>query len=78
MERLRTQSIERWRKAYRNEWLLIEVDRFDPRTTTPLSGRLVAHSKRRDPLEQRAARAKGLVYLVHGSDTLPRGYAAAF
>jgi len=58
--------------------LLIEVDRFDPATTSPLTGRLVAHSKLRDPLEQRAARLKKLIYLVHGSDTLPQGYAAAF
>ena len=78
MQSHQSQEIERWRHRFPQEWLLIEVDRFDPRTTTPLTGRLLAHSKRRNPLEQRAARAKGLLYLVHGSDTLPRGYAAAF
>ena len=72
------ERIERLRRAFPNDWLLVEVDRFDPRTTTPLTGRLVAHSKRRDPLERRAAHMKGLIYLVHGSDTLPQGYAAAF
>ena len=78
MQPPRSQEIDRWRRRFPQEWLLIEVDRFDPRTTTPLTGRLLAHSKRRDPLEHRVARAKGLLYLVHGSDTLPRGYAAAF
>ena len=70
--------IERFRRAFPNEWLLVQVERFDPRTTTPLTGRLVAHSKTRNPLERRAAHMKGLIYLVHGSDTLPQGYAAAF
>ena len=32
----------------------------------------------RDGLGKQAARAKGLIYLVHGTDTLPQGYAAAF
>ena len=78
MKRQPTQPIERLRRRYPNEWLLIQVNRFDRRTTTPLTGRLVAHSKLRDGLEQRTARAKGLIYLVHGSDVLPQGYAAAF
>ena len=74
----RPQSIARLRRAFSNEWLLIDVDRFDSRTTTPLTGRLLAHSKLRDPLEKQAAQSKGLIYLVFGRDTLPQGYAAAF
>ena len=74
----RPQPIARLRRAFPNEWLLIDVDRFDARTTTPLTGRLLAHSKLRDPLEKRAAQSKGLIYLVFGRDTLPQGYAAAF
>ena len=71
-------SIKKIRRRHKNEWLLIDVDRFNARTTTPLTGRLLAHSKRRDPLEKKSASAKGLIYLVYGSDTLPQGYAAAF
>lgn len=73
-----SRQIGRLRRAFPREWLLIEVDRFDPTTTTPVTGQLLAHSKRPEPLEKRAARAKGLTYLVFGSDTLPKGYALGF
>lgn len=81
MKRAKSQRIERLRRAFPHEWLLIEVDHFDARTTTPVTGRLLAHSQLRDPLEHQVARAKHtkrLTYLVFGSDTLPQGYAAAF
>lgn len=78
MRAANVQPIEQLRKAFPKEWLLVEVARFDPKTTTPLAGRLRAHSPSRDLLERQAARAKGLIYLVYGTDTLPQGYAAAF
>ena len=78
MRRKTPQPIAHLRHTFPDEWLLIAVDRFEPKTTTPLTGRLLAHSKLRDPLEHQAAKTKGLVYLVFGSDTLPHGYAAAF
>lgn len=81
MKRAKSQRIQQLRRAFPDEWLLIEVDRFDARTTTPLTGRLLEHSKLRDPLEHKAAKAKNtkrLMYLVFGSDALPQGYAAAF
>jgi len=78
MKQASVRPIARLRRTFPNEWLLIEVRRFDPHTTTPVTGRLVAHAKLRDSLEARASQAQGLLYLVHGSDTLPHGYAAAF
>lgn len=74
----RALPIEQIRRRYRRQWLLIAVDRFDRRTTTPLTGRLLAHSRRPEPLEKRAVQTKGLTYVVFGSDTLPKGYAVAF
>ncbi len=74
----RVQPIGQLRRAFPDEWLLIAVERFDRRTTTPLTGRLLAHSKLRDSLEKQAAKTGGLAYLVFGSDMLPQGYAAAF
>ena len=78
MKRRQSQPIEKLRRRFSDEWLLVQVDQFDPQTTTPLTGRLLAHSKLRDTLEQEVTRRKGLIYLVYGSDTLPQGYAAAF
>ncbi len=75
---MKSTPIAKIRQRHKNEWLLIEVDRINLRTTTPLTGRLLARSKLRDPLEKRASASKGLIYLVYGSDTLPHGYAAAF
>ena len=73
-----SRPIEQIRRRYKREWLLIAVDGFDRHTTTPVTGRLLAHSKRPEPLEKQATLAKGLTYLVFGSDTLPEGYAIAF
>ena len=78
MKQPRVQHIERLRRAFPNEWLLIAVDRFDPKTTTPVTGCLLAHSKRPEPLEKQAVHTTGLTYLVFGSDTLPKGYALGF
>ena len=78
MNQRRTRPIAQLRQTFPDDWLLIQVEKFDPRTTTPLRGRLLAHSKLRDPLEKKATRRKGLLYLVYGSDTFPQGYAAAF
>lgn len=75
---MKSQPIAHIRRRYRDEWLLIQVERFDRRTTMPVTGRLLAHARRPEPLERKAARAKGLTYLVFGSDTLPKGYAVAF
>jgi len=78
MKSAMVQPIQRLRQRFPDEWLLIAVDRFDSHTTTPLTGRLVAHSKSPDLLEKQAVRTKGLTYLVFGRDTFPQGYAAAF
>lgn len=78
MRTLKSQPIESLRKQFQREWLLIAINRFNPRTTSPITGRLLAHSKPRDPLEKRAAQTNEFVYLVFGSDTFPQGHVAAF
>lgn len=47
---MKSQKIETLRKRFHNEWLLIAVDETDEATTTPLTGRLLAHSKNRDEI----------------------------
>jgi hypothetical protein len=44
METQISQKIEDIRKQFHKEWLLIAVDEMDKATTTPISGRLLAHS----------------------------------
>ena len=73
-----SQLIDRIRRRFHREWLLIAVDRVDPRTQEPIRGRLLAHSPRRDDIYDRLVNAKGLTVAVYSEKTLPQGYAVAF
>lgn len=75
---MKTQNIEQIRRRFHREWLLIAVDRLDAKTQTPLSGRLVAHSPRRDDIYDRLVKARGLSVAIYSEKTLPQGYAVAF
>ncbi len=75
---IKSQEIETLRKKFPKEWLLIEVDKMDEATTTPLTGRLLAHSKNRDEIYKKQMEYKQLVYLCYSEDKLPKGYALAF
>ena len=75
---MKHQPIEQIRKRFRREWLLVAVDRLDPRTQVPLSGRLLAHSPRRDEVYKRFISARGLTCVLYSDKTLPQGYAVAF
>jgi len=73
-----TVPIERIRRRYRREWLLIAVDELDEATTTPVRGRLLAHSKDRDAIYDRLLRMRVRLPLVtYSEDTPPKGYALA-
>lgn len=71
-------NIQKLRKKFRREWLLISVDEMDESTTTPLKGHLLAHSKDRDEIYQKMLRYKHNTFLTYSEDTLPKGYAVAF
>jgi len=73
-----SRTIEQIRKPFRREWLLIAVDRLNPRTQVPLSGRLLAHSPHRDEIYSRLVTAKGLTFVLYSEKALPQGYAVAF
>ena len=75
---MKNQPIEQIRKRFRREWLLVAVDRLDPRTQIPVSGRLLAHSPRRNEVYKRLVSARGLTCVVYSDKTLPQGYAVAF
>lgn len=74
----RFESIEKIRKRFHKEWLLIAVDRMDRETTTPLTGRVLAHSPRREEVHDAMLHRKGLALITYSEDRLPAGYAVAF
>lgn len=75
---MRSQKIETIRKKYHREWLLIAIDKMDESTTTPLTGRLLAHSPHRDEIYRKEMKCKRHTLTVCSEDTFPKGYAAAF
>ena len=77
---MQSKKINSIKKRYRREWLLIAVDKVDESTTTPLMGRLLAHSPRRDEVYRKllSAKRKWPVLVSYSEDTLPKGHAAAF
>lgn len=76
---MKSEKVETIRKKHRREWLLISVDKMDDSTTTPLSGRLIAHSPFRHEIYQKLARFKrpGRIFVEYSEHSLPKGYVAA-
>jgi hypothetical protein len=75
---MKSQPINRIRKRFRHEWLLIAVDQLDRASTTPKLGRLLVHSPNRDEVYQAMLRHKRLTLVTYSDDKLPTGYAVAF
>lgn len=75
---MRSQKIEKIRSHFRREWLLIAVDKMDERTTTPLTGRLIAHSRNKDEIYKKETKRRGNTLTIYSDEGLPEGYAAAF
>jgi len=71
--------IDRIRRQYKRQWLLIAVHKLDEATTTPTHGRLLAHSKDREAIYDRLLHTRVRLPLVtYSDDTPPKGYAVAF
>ena len=75
---MKNEPFDRLRKRFHREWLLIAVDRVDPKTQVPLSGHLLFHSPHRDEIYNRLVKGRGLTVAVYSEKTLPQGYAVAF
>ncbi len=77
---MKSNKIESIKKQFRHEWLLIAVDAMDESTTTPLTGRLLAHSPHRDEVYKKllSGKRKWPVLVSYSEDTLPKGHVAAF
>ncbi len=75
-----TQKIETIKKKFHREWLIIAVSKVDEATTTPISGKLIAHSPRRDDIYKKllSLKRKWPVLISYSEDTMPKGFIAAF
>lgn len=75
---MKNEPIDKIRRRFRREWLLIAADRVDSRTQVPLQVRLLAHSPHKDEIYDRFVKAKGLTFVLYSEKILPKGYAIAF
>jgi len=77
---MKSQKIEKIKKRFNREWLLIAVDKVDESTTTPVSGKLITHSPHRDEVYHKLLSFKHIrnILVEYSEDRLPKGYAAAF
>lgn len=77
---MKTEKIETIKKRFHRQWLLIAVDKVDEATTTPISGKLIAHSPHRDEIYRKllSSRQRHNILVECSEDRLPEGYAAAF
>ena len=80
MQTLKSEKIENIKRKFRREWLLIDIDRMDESTTTPISGRLIAHNPRRASIYKILLKSPQIKRpLVECSaDDFPKGTVAAF
>jgi hypothetical protein len=74
----KSEPIERILKRYKNEWLLIDLDKIDEKTLKPKTGRLVQHSPSKDELSKTLITHKGHLFQVFSGPLLPAGFQAAF
>ena len=77
---MKSQKIEAIKKRFHRQWLLIAVDKIDESTTTPISGRLIAHTHHRDEIYKKllSLKRRWPVLVSYSEDTLPKGFVAAF
>lgn len=75
---MKTEQIETIRKRFDREWVLVAIEKMDRATTTPVTGRLLAHSPHRHEIYARSRRYPKPALIVFSEDTFPKGFAAAF
>ena len=68
---MKSQPIDIIRKRFDREWLLIAIDRMDEATTTPLSGRLLAHSPHRAAIDRASIKYPKRALVIFSEDNFP-------
>lgn len=75
----KSEPIEKIRKRFKKEWLLIELDKVNERTLKPKTGWLIGHSPRKeDLLETMKTHQCRRLYMDYSGPVLPVGFQAAF
>ncbi len=76
---MKIERIETIKKRYHREWLLIVVDKVD-KFTTPISGKVIAHSPHREDIYQMLIKPPKVKKLLveYSEDSFPEGYVAGF
>lgn len=74
---MKSEPIQKIRKRFHREWLLIAVDEMDPSVPVLRRGHLLSHSKDRDEIYRAMMRHKELTLVAYSDDRLPAGYALA-
>ncbi len=72
------QRIDDIRKNFHREWLLIAIDSLDQKTTTPLTGHLIAHSAHQEDILKESITYKGLALVDYSEDEPPPDTAYIF
>lgn len=77
---MKTEEIARIKKRFHREWLLIQIEKTDKSTTTPLYGKLITHSPHRDEVYHILFKSPWIrkALVEYSEDSFPKGYAAAF
>ena len=77
---MKSQKIEVIKRRYHREWLLIAVDKIDESSTTPISGRVIAHNPHRDEVYRKllSLKRRWPMLVSYSEDTMPKGFVAAF
>lgn len=70
-------KIEELKAQYKNEWLLIKVEKTDE-LNRPTEGELIAHSSNRDEIYSKMKKVKGHTYTLYSGKIPKKGYAVAF
>jgi len=69
---MKPEKIENIRKRIKDEWLLIDVTKVD-KVNQAVEGRLLAHTKDRDEIWQRAREHKGDLLVMFSGEPIPEG-----
>ena len=70
-------EIEKIKKKYKDEWLLIRITGADEKDQ-PIEGEVLLHSKSRDEVYEAQKDLKGDLYITYSGELPQKGFAVAF